>query len=359
LNSPDRGNIEKIKIIMNVIGSPFDYPKNKNIDPHDTMELYNIAKKNKIGLFFLESLAKIQMIGGLSTELEKQREKYIRQRITTKRAAYVLNTTQCKYAIVKSNFPFPTVPNDVDLLILGGNEEYRSAIKSMKSNYFKPVGPEAPLEICLHDTTRAEHNGAFDKFAVKDEFDVDVYKEIGAGHIIYMNKKRLINQISEISIDNTIVNILNVPSEIALGIFHSIYPERLYTLLLHFHILYTIKGMNSRNVDDFLQICDAHKIRNAALIALSLTEIIQEFCFGKSPSKVTDLRECLGKQKQIKIDRMPYLYPMRAVFDSFWGKRKDLVFTISVIRQMISMLNPRYLMYVAKIYQERNIRDTY
>ena len=134
----------------------------------------------------------------------------------------------------------------------------------------------------------------------------------------------------------------NVPSEIALGIFHSIYPERLYTLLLHFHILYTIKEMNSKTVDDFLRICDDHKIRNAVIIALSLTEIIQELCFGDSPSEVTSLRECFGKRKQIRIDRMPYLYPMRAVFDSFYGK-KNGIFTISVIRQIISMLNPRYL----------------
>ena len=73
------------------------------------------------------------------------------------------------------------------------------------------MGPEAPLEICLHDNTSGKHKGAFDKFAIKDEFDVDVYKEIGAGHIIYMNKKKLINQISLISIDNTNVNVLECP----------------------------------------------------------------------------------------------------------------------------------------------------
>lgn len=352
-------NIENVKTIMRIIGSPFNNPEYTGLDTYDLTELYGIAKKNKIGLLYLESLGTKHINDKLCTELNRQREKYNSLRVTNKRAADVLNNSGCKYAIVKSNYPFRTVPNDVDVLILGGNDEYRNAIESMKANYFEPVGGEAPLEMCLHDTTRGKHNDPSNKFTLKDEFDVDVYKEVGAGHIIYMNKKKLINQISEIHIENTTIKVLKMPGEMALGIFHSIYPERLYTLLLHFHILYTIKDMNSAEVDDFLQTCDEHKMHNAVLTALSLTEIIEEMCFGQSPSKVTELREAFGKQKRIKIDRIPYLYPMRAVLNSFWGKRNDLVFTISMMRQIISMLNPNYLMYVSKVYKERNIRDTY
>lgn len=359
LYSRDKDNIEKVKIIMRLIGSPFNNPEDADLDPYGPAELYDVAKKNKIGLLFLESIETKLIDNELRLELDKQREKYNTQRITTKRAADVLNNSRCKYAIVKSNYPFRTVPNDVDVLILGGNEEYKGAIESMNLNHFEPVGQEAPLEMCLHDATRGKHEDPSNKFTKKDEFDVDVYKEIGAGHVIYMNKKKLINQISEARVDDTIAKVLNLPGEIALGIFHSIYPERLYTLLLHFHILYTIKDMNAAQVDEFLRICEDHKILNAALISLSLTEIIQEICFGECPSKVTELRDAFGKQKQIRIDRIPYLYPMKAVLNSFWGKRNDLVFTLSVIRQTISMLNPTYLMYISKIYKERNIRDTY
>ena len=70
----------------------------------------------------------------------------------------------------------------------------------MKANSFEQVGGEAPLEMCLHDTTRCKHNDPSNKFTLKDEFDVYVYKEIGVD-IIYMNKKKLRNQISEGIVD--------------------------------------------------------------------------------------------------------------------------------------------------------------
>jgi hypothetical protein len=174
-----------------------------------------------------------------------------------------------------------------------------------------------------------------------------------------MDKTKLINQISETTINNTKVNILNAAGEVALNIFHSIYPERLYTLLFHFYLLYAIKDMKSADIDEFLRICNDHKMKNAAVICLSLTEIIQEMCFGESPYKITDLREAFGKHKQIEIPRIPYLFPLKMVLNSFWGKRNDLVFTMSVVQQIISMLNPNYARYVVRVYKDRNNRDTY
>jgi hypothetical protein len=354
-------NIKKVKAILNIIGSPFNNPLDINEDDdYDFIELYDIAKRNKIGLLLLESLTRKKNTNELDTELDKQREISKTLRITAERAASILNRTQCKYAIVKSNYPFPVTPNDVDLLIFGDNNEYRHVINSMKENHFEPVDDEAPLEVCMHDTTRAKHfNDPLQEFAQKDPYDVDIYKEIGASHIIYMNKRKLVDQISEITINSTKVNILKTPAEIALSIFHSIYPERLYTLLLHLHILYAIKEMRSTEVDDFLRIHHENKMHNAVLIVLSLTEKIEEICFGVSPSKLIDLREAFGKQKQIQIDRLPYLYPMRMVFNSFWGKRNDLVFTKSVVQQIISMLNPVYTHYILKVYKDRNKRSTY
>jgi hypothetical protein len=164
-----------VKKILNIIGSPFNRPQSINLDDFDSNELYNIAKKNKIGLLFLESLAKRHIINELlQIELDKQREIYKTLRITAERAAAILNNTRCRYAIVKSNYPFPATPNDVDLLILGDKDEYRNAIESMKANLFELVGKEEPLEICLHDTTRAKHfDDPLKKFASKDPFDVD------------------------------------------------------------------------------------------------------------------------------------------------------------------------------------------
>jgi len=355
-------NLQNIKQILNIIGSPFNKPRYNNLDNCDLPSLYKDARKNKIGLLFLESVVKKQEIDNrLTDELSKQREIYKIHNVTVQRAASIINQTKCKYAIVKSNYPFPATPNDVDLLIVDVKEEYRNAINAMESNQFEVIGKEEPLEICLHDAMRARHSDdPRKKFVSKDPFDVDIYKEIGAGHIIYMNKMKLVNQISHVTINSTRVNILNSPAELALSIFHAIYPERLYTLLLHFHILYSVKEMTSTHLKQFLDICREHKMQSAAHMILSLTENIQEICFGEIPDEIVGLREALGRRnKEIKIERMPYLIPMKMLLKSFWGKKNDFVFTISIMRQIISMLNPTYAKYVLLVYKDRNTRDTY
>ena len=352
MNSSQTNNIEKIKIILNLIGSPFNDSTNSvSSNPSD---LYSVAQKNKIGLLFLESLSHKNIINGLEDELNKQKKFYLDQRETVTRVAEVLSVIQCKYAIIKSNFPFPAVPNDVDVLILGDDTEYDNAIKHMLNNNFELIKSD-PLEIFLHDARRARHVDP----KIKESFDVDVYKEVGASHIVYMNKRKLANQISETTINGTKVNVFKPAVEMALSIFHSIFPERIYTLLLHFYILHTIKQMKASDKDEFLLTCRNHKISNAVLATLRLTERIQEICFGESPADVTDLREALGKKEHIEICKIPYHYPMKLILNSFLAKRGDLAFSYSALCQLISIINPKTAHYIILEYVKRKNRDTY
>ena len=352
LNSYHSSNIEKVKNILNLIGSPF----NSSTDSvsSNLIDLYSIAKKNKIGLLFLESLSQKHNINGLQEELLKQQQSHNDQRDTTERIVEVLNAIQCKYVITKSVFPFPAVPNDVDVLILGDDKEYNNVVKHLLNNNYELL-ETSPVEVSLHDVRRVQH---VDK-KIKDPFDADVYREIGASHIIYMNKRKMINQISQTTIGGTKVNVFKPAVEMALYTFHSIFPERIYTLLLHFYILYTIKQMNSSDIDEFLLTCSDHKISKAALTALRLTERIQEICFGESPDKVTNLRDALGKKEPIEINRIPYQYPMQVILNSFLAKRGDLVFSYSALRQIISIINPKMARHLISEYADRKKRDSY
>lgn len=350
-------HINKVIPVLNLIGSPFNKPQNIPVAQSNSHELYKIAQINKIGLLFLQSLKREQIIGNLEGELGKQTQSYRYQLDTTTRAATILNMIQCKYAVIKSIFPFPAVPGDVDILIFGDYKEYGNAIEIMKANYFESFGEQAPLEESLHDVKNGQkHVDA----SVKDPFDVDMYKAVGASYIIYMNKAKLINQVTEVIINGTKVSTLKKPSELALSIFHSIFPERIYTLLLHFYILHTVNQMDSADIDEFLQICHEHKIEDAALLAIRLTETIQEISFGESTYKITDVREALGKKKSAEIYTIPYRYPLRVILKSFWHKRNDLEFAMSFLRQAaITLLNPKMRAHVIAEYKTRSKRDTY
>ena len=204
--------LQKTSEIARIIGSPFNNTRDFFQITYTINELYELAKKNKIGLLFLEGLAKKNLIGHLGEELIKQREIRRIQSITAMRAANILNDAGCKYAIVKSNYVFPTTPNDVDLLILGAEREYLRAIDAMKSEDFELVGDEAPLEVCLHDSDRSKHIDDLSKrFPSKDPYDVDIYKEVGAGHIVYMNKSKLVRYVTETTIFENKLKVLQQP----------------------------------------------------------------------------------------------------------------------------------------------------
>ena len=216
---------------------------------------------------------------------------------------------------------------------------------------------EAPLESMLHDK-RGTHGK---ERLAKDPCDVDVYKEIGAGYIKYMNKNKFNDGhfSSELTSNGVKLNTLDTPSELAINIFHSVYPEKIFTLLLHYYILYIIKKMSISDRAEFLQICQDQRITKAVHLILNLTETIQEICYGHSPTELTDLRESIGKREFIQINKVPYNYSTRMLLNSFWSKRNDIVFTASAIRQIFAMLNPKYAKYVLTIFRDRQDRDTY
>jgi hypothetical protein len=350
---------ERLKDLMSLIGTPFN--ESKTLDEVEYDELYQLAKKNKIGLLFLESLERKNMIGRYGNELNNQRRIFATQKTTAARAANILNKAKCTYAIVKSIYPFAATPNDVDLLILGETTQYNTAVGAMLSSNYEVVGKEAPLEICLHDSIHAKHfNDPSKKFESKDEYDVDIYKEIGAGHIIYMNKSKLIKYIAHTTIKNTSVNVLETPAELALAIFHSIYPERIYTLLLHYFILYSIYEMDSKAIDEFISICHIHKMGRAAALVLMVTRAIQNSCFGNAPKILSDLsRALVGETREICVNKVPFLYSFKMLAGCFWEKKRDRIFIFSFIRQLTSMLNPRYMRFILNVYTDRKDRDTY
>jgi len=351
---PRKENITKIKMILNIVGTPFNEPNFDGLEKYDVKELYQTAFNNKIGLLFLESLAEKNKIGELTVELESQRKLKLQQQNTWQRTADVLNKTGCKYVIIKSIFPFPAIPNDVDVLMLGGDKDYRKAIEYLKNDKFV-VLDEAALEINLRDATTAKTL----KNLEKEWVDIDIYKEVGASHLIYMDKNKLKNYLEEVSFYDRKVSVLKPQAELATNIFHAIYPERIYTLLLHLLILHTIKNMIPSDEEDFLKLCSEQKIENAVLNTLRVTESIQEICFGESPMKLSKLREKFGKKKEIYLQKIPYVYPIGILFRSLVGKTRQGIFLKSFLKQIVFMFNPRTAQFVIKIYKERSDRDTY
>lgn len=346
--------VDLIKNLVRTIGTPFNEPRTGLVEGSDIIRLYGLAKKNKIGLLFLEALPNKFLVNDVLNELQIQRKYQANLRGTSIKVASILDEINCKYAIIKSNFPFPAVPNDVDVLVLGNKAEYYNVMEELSKSSFVKLG-EAPLESCFHDQSRGLHEDP----NIKDSLDVDVYREVGAGRIIYMDKKRLLNRVNRISVDGHTIATLSPLGEMAISMFHSIFPERIFTLLLYYQILHTVVNMPTAHIEEFIRLCNDHHLKSAALITLSLSETIHEVCFEEAPSKLIELRQAFGKKVIFAIDKIPYNYPIKIILSSFWNKKNDRIFAFSFFRQLIHMLNPRYTIYVAAVNRDRKTRNTY
>jgi len=348
--------------ILTIIGSPTWQSKNLGSSSNNLssspQDLYALASRNKIGLLFLQSYMNISEYFPFKQILDNELKSYKQLIETAQRASAIIEDAGAKYAVIKSVMPFPAVPNDVDIIIFGTLENYELSLEALRRNSFESLGEPAPLEDCVHDVARG---GNHIDPNYKDPFDVDVYREIGASHIIYMDKNKLEKYCLNITIDNKYsFNVLDKPAELAVYMFHSIYPERIYTLLLYYCIIYTVSMMNKFQLDQFVDICLQNKIGGAALICLQVTENIQREYLGTVDPKLVELRERFGAGKDIKITSMPYRYPLSTIINSFWTKRSDKVFSKSVMRQIFQIIKDKEIRrHVAKEYFHRKHRDTY
>ncbi len=361
------------KQILEIIGTPYNEPvlKTTNLD---FMKLYNHAYKNKIELLFLKSLEKNGLLNDLAKELKIQNKRKELQQNTWKRTVDVLNQIDCKYAIIKSIFPFDAVPNDVDVIILGNEKEYRKSIEHLQNNDFKLL-EEASLEANLIDNTipsiedyypvneiDLSYNIGNKTIKIKNYYpvnEIDVYKEIGASKLIYMNKDKLAKYSQKIKIADRNVGGFKPHAEMIISMFHTIYPERIYTLLIHLLILDTVKKMKSKDYDEFIELCNEQKIKKGISIVLNITEKIQEEFFGEIPKDIHELHSLVGKREKIELKQVPYIYPMSDVIKSLSEKLKERKFLNSSFKQLVHMFNPNTTKFIIKVNRERSQRDTY
>jgi len=315
-------------------------------------KLYNHSYKNKIELLFLKSLKKNDLLNDLAEELKIQNRRKELQQNTWKRTVDILNQIDCKYAIIKSIFPFDVVPNDVDIIILGNEKEYQNAIEHLQNNNFRLL-EKASLEANLIDNTTTN----IDNYYPVNE--IDLYKEIGASKLIYMNKEKLAKYLQEIKIGDRNVGGFKPHAEMVISMFHTIYPERIYTLLIHLLILDTVKKMKSKDYDELIEICNEQKISKGISIVLNITEKIQEEFFGEIPKDIQELHYLIGKRKQIELKRVPYIYPMSDVITSLGEKLKERKFLNSSFKQLVHMFNLNTTKFIIKVNRERAQRDTY
>jgi len=322
--------------------------------------IYKYTAKNKIGLLYLEDLKKRGMLGNFEDNYLKERRRHHEFLITITRAARMLSSAGIRYAVFKSIFPYPAIPNDVDILVLGNKAEFRRATKIFLGAGYQGLR-SSPNQMSLHDRRNCVHAD----LNKKDVYDVDLYQEVAASYLLYLDKARLFDHLTEKAILGERVNTLTSEAELLAIITHSVIPEQIYTLSTYFAVIYNLAKMDLRHIDKMMFMAKENNVTCPIRVHFSLTAALHQAAFGIIPRNLTHILTELGEEKKevanlLKVDfKMPFRYSLRTIVRTLMEKSKDCRFRKSAARQVVAMLDPRLARWVANNIAIRRKRETY
>ena len=341
--------------LIEVLGSPFCQSATSKYTDKDLLILYEPAFKNRVGLLLLETYRR----DGWDSELEekyqmlKAREQKTLEVIV--RLAEKLNQfDQQNYVIFKSIKPYPATPNDTDVLYLGDKEKYQQMVDYLLQNGYE-FHEWAPQQKTVYDVQGRDFIGKGKKGGT---YYIDLYEEISTDYYAYLDRNVLRPFIVKRSIDGIAVNLLRPEPELAIILFHNVFPERTFQLE-HFYLpLHYLKD-SGFDLSLFLDFVTVNRLQVAIRTNFTFIAYLHQKYFGQVPEPVQTILDQLGTnhselQRFINADlKLPYLFSPKTFWITFFRKSQEWYSFRSLIVQSIKMLNPVFFWDVVKSLKAR------
>ena len=334
--------------VLRVIGSPFTDSESK-LDTEDGLRLYRYAAKNRMSLLYLKALSRYNKLGSLEEEYSKLSNRYAKTVEAISRVAQVLERTGVDYALFKSIRPYREVTVDVDVLIFG--TEYQEVVRTMNYAGFTFLDA-GPISATFRD--------------IEARLNVDLYYEVGASRIIYLDKDKLRRFTVNRRLPNgQVVRSLDLSADLLAVISHSIVKEHMYVLSEYYTTLYYLADANSRALSSFLSLVDECRMRSAVKTHLGATALLHYGAHAFTPICLKKLLYELGlnhlELSHVKaMDfKMPHKYHLLTVTKALVEKLGESKAKRSLASQASNMLNPKFASFVVKEMLHRISRETY
>jgi hypothetical protein len=341
---------EHLARLIRIIGSPFVKKSLQHFTDDEILGVYDAAFSNRMALLYLSTLR----YRGWATQLEQKYQDLVKRELMTSsvivKLAHVLNAFDAQqYVVYKSIKPYPATPNDTDILWMGDKESYERMYKHLLDAGYS-FHEWAPQQRTVYDPRGA---GKIGKGKKGGTYYIDLYEEVSTDYYAYLNKNSLREFIRTESIDGEPVNLLRPEPELAIVMFHSVFPERTFQLEHFYFPLYTLADP-SFDLDLFIGFCQANKLSYAVSTHISMVAALHEKHFGIVPDAIRMLCSKLGENKReterffLRGERIPYLFSARTFWVTFAEKTKEWYSLRSLIVQLLKMLNPIFFWDVVK-----------
>ena len=202
----------------------------------------------------------------------------------------------------------------------------------------------APMQRTIVDPRGVGHIGVGKKGGT---YYVDFYREVATDYFAYLNKHRLRPFLVDGVVRGVPVKLLRAEPELAIILFHSVFPERTYQLEHFFLALHHI-AQDGFDRELFVEFARANGMTRALGESLAITHELHMEAFGGDAPALTECRTRLARptREGSRFVRggfiTPHMFSVDTFFASFAEKLKDPYSLRSLGVQALRMLDPRF-----------------
>ena len=368
--------------LLRVSGSPLTPEKKAIYNNQQALELYRLAVKNKIPMLYLETLQQQGKLSELEATYEEGKANYSIFIEGVATVSKVLEVAGVKFVIYKTIKPYPAVPNDIDILIMGDDNAYRHAAETLLRARYNVAQPgiidvdaltdnEAYRKAARLATKPSGHKHEHISptsttfIAPGNKIVIDLRKELAANHTLWMDKNNFKEPITRTKLSSgEEINQLTPELELATIMMHSL-KEQLYLLGDFYTLLFWLSKADERRMESLINIIKENRITAAARAFIAVSAALYQAAFGLIPEEVHMLSNKLGadatESENIVRNNFntPHRYRLLTAAKVFLEKAKEGSFRRSALRQILSMLNPMQAKLVVSELIYMNRRDVY
>ena len=347
--------------LIKIIGSPFvdEIPD----VPFDVLEeIYDKAFADRVALLYLTIHRSKEWPASLEEKYQNLSDRRGKTLDVVASLGRSLNEFSVKdYAIFKSLKPYPATPNDTDVIIFGDKNQFKAVLEHLYSEDYL-FHEWAPMQTTL---IHPKGKGKTGKGKKGGTYYIDMYSDISTDYFLYIDKRSLLPYVETRSINGQEIQNVRKEVELAIILFHNVFPERTFQLEHFYMPLYHLKEDNF-DLDVMIEFAENQKLTRAVATNLTFVEYIHRKLFGFVPDRIVSLLDRWGRNSQelerIKVrgETTPYMISPKTFWLTFYDKIHDKAAFQSLIVQGIHMLNPVFFFDVMRSLKNRfSERGTY
>lgn len=345
----------QMRLFFELVGSPFVPREPRTFTDEELLSAYDQAFPNRIALLYLSMHRRPGWDPRLEEKYQALHQREQRTFDVIARVAEHLNRwDSANYVVFKSIKPYPATPNDTDVICLGEDADYERMYQHLLAAGYH-FHEWAPQQRTIYDARGEGKVGLGKKGGT---YYIDLYTEISTDYFSYMNKRRFRPFVVTRDVLGVPVKLLRPEPELAVVMFHSVFPERTFQLE-HFYVpLYTFQQPDF-DLDTFIRFSREAGVAYAVSTQCSLIARLHLEHFGFVPEPVDRiLRELGSNVREVRqLERMklttPYMFTPRTFWLAFAGKTLEWHSFKSLLVQGVKMLNPKFFLDVMRSIRRR------